>query len=65
MIYAQLSAASLKGQRIKRLWGCKHWKWHFDEMYAALYKELVYLWHATDQEGEILESHVTKSTMNP
>jgi putative transposase len=33
---------------------------HLDEMYVKLNGEMVYLWRAVDQEGEILESYITK-----
>jgi putative transposase len=41
--------------------GFRQWKWHLDEMYVKLGGEMVYLWRAVDQEGEILESYVTKT----
>ncbi|EZP71639.1 Integrase [Sphingomonas paucimobilis] len=41
--------------------GFQHWRWHLDEMYVKVNGEMVYLWRAVDQEGEILESYVTKS----
>jgi putative transposase len=41
--------------------GFKHWNWHLDEMYVKIGGELHYLWRAVDQEGEILESYVTKT----
>jgi putative transposase len=41
--------------------GFRHWRWHLDEMYVKLNGEMVYLWRAVDQEGEVLESYVTKT----
>lgn len=41
--------------------GFRQWKWHLDEMYVKLNGEMVYLWRAVDQEGEILESYITKT----
>ena len=41
--------------------GFRHWRWHLDEMYVKLNGEMVYLWRAVDQEGEVLESFVTKA----
>jgi putative transposase len=41
--------------------GFRHWRWHLDEMYVKLNDEMVYLWRAVDQEGEILESYITKT----
>jgi putative transposase len=41
--------------------GFKHWQWHLDEMYVKIGGAMHYLWRAVDQEGEILESYVTKT----
>lgn len=41
--------------------GFRHWKWHLDEIYVKINGELHYLWRAIDQEGEVLESYVTKT----
>jgi putative transposase len=38
-----------------------HWRWHLDEMHVKLNGEMVYLWRAVDQEGEVLESSVTRT----
>jgi transposase-like protein len=46
--------------RVSRMRGFRQWRWHLDEMYVKLGGEMVYLWRAVDQEGEILESFVTK-----
>jgi transposase-like protein len=39
--------------------GFRRWRWHLNEMYVKLNGEMVYLWRAVDQEGEILESYIT------
>ncbi|MFT6582105.1 MAG: putative transposase [Alphaproteobacteria bacterium] len=36
------------------------WKWHLDEVFVRINGEQHYLWRAVDQEGEVLESVVTK-----
>ena len=41
--------------------GFRHWKWHLDEVYVKINGDMHYLWRAVDQEGEILESYVTKT----
>lgn len=41
--------------------GFRHWKWHLDEMFVKINGETHYLWRAVDNEGEILESYVTKT----
>jgi putative transposase len=38
-----------------------HWRWHLDAMYLKITGEMHYLWRAVDQEGEVLESFVSKT----
>ena len=59
--FGPMFAADIRQQRISRMRGFRHWKWHLDEMYVKLNGEMVYLWRAVDHEGEILESYVTKT----
>lgn len=54
-------AADIRRQRINRVRGFRHWRWHLDEMYVRLNGEMVYLWRAVDHEGEVLESFVTRT----
>jgi putative transposase len=37
-----------------------NWKWHLDEVFVKINGERHYLWRAVDDEGEVLESYVTK-----
>jgi len=53
-------AADIRRQRISRMRGFRHWRWHVDEAYVRINGEMHYLWRAVDHEGEILESFVTK-----
>jgi putative transposase len=53
-------AAEIRRRRINGMRGFRHWRWHLDEMYVKLNGEMVYLWRAVDQEGEVLESFVTR-----
>ncbi len=59
--FGPLFAADIRRQRISRMRGFRHWKWHLDEVYVKINGETHYLWRAVDQEGEILESYVTKT----
>ena len=59
--FGPMFAGDIRRQRVSRMRGFRHWKWHLDEMYVKLNGEMVYLWRAIDQEGEILESFVTKT----
>ena len=59
--FGPLMASDIRQQRLSRMRGFRHWRWHLDEMYVKLNGELVYLWRAVDHEGEILESYVTKT----
>ena len=58
--FGPVFAADIRRQRVSRMRGLRHWRWHLDEMYVKLNGEMVYLWRAVDHEGEILESFVTR-----
>jgi putative transposase len=62
--FGPLFASDIRRQRVSRMKEFRHWRWHLDEMYVKLGGEMVYLWRAVDQEGEILESFVTKKRDN-
>ncbi|MCP3732926.1 IS6 family transposase [Sphingomonas sp. MG17] len=59
--FGPLFARDIRRQRVDRMRGFRHWKWHLDEMYIKLNGEMVYLWRAVDHEGEVLESYVTRT----
>lgn len=58
--FGPMFAAGIKRQRINRMRGFRQWRWHLDEMFVKINGETHYLWRAVDQEGEVLESYVTK-----
>ena len=39
----------------------RQWRWHLDEVYVKINGDMHYLWRAVDQEGEVLESYVTRT----
>lgn len=53
-------AADIRRQRVNKMRGFRHWKWHLDEIYVKINGETHYLWRAVDHKGEVLESYVTK-----
>jgi putative transposase len=59
--FGPMFAADIRRQRVSRMRGYRHWKWHLDEMYVKVNGEMVYLWRAVDHEGEVLESYITKT----
>jgi len=59
--FGPLFAADVRRQRASRMRGFRQWKWHLDEVYGKINGEMHYLWRAVDQEGEVLESYVTKT----
>ncbi len=59
--FGPMLASDIRRQRVSRMKGFRRWKWHLDEMYVKIGGEMHYLWRAVDQEGEILESFVTKT----
>ena len=58
--FGPLFAADIRRQRVSRMRGFRHWRWHFDEVLVKINGERHYLWRAVDHEGEVLESYVTK-----
>jgi len=58
--FGPMFAADIKRQRISRMNGYRHWRWHLDEVFVKINGETHYLWRAVDHEGEVLESYVTK-----
>lgn len=59
--FGPMFAADIRRQRVNRMRGFRHWRWHLDEMYVKLNGQMVYLWRAVDLEGEVLESYVTRT----
>jgi putative transposase len=59
--FGPLFAADVRRQRVSRMCGFRQWKWHLDEVYVKINGEMRYLWRAVDQDGEVLESYVTKT----
>ena len=59
--FGPLFAADIRRQHVSRMRSFKHWNWHLDEMYVKNGGEMHCFWRAVDQEGEILESYVTKT----
>jgi len=59
--FGPMFAGNIRRQRVSRMRGFRHWRWHLDEMYVKLNGEMVYLWRAVDHEGEILESYITRT----
>ena len=58
--FGPLFAADIRRQRVSRMRGFRHWRWHFDEVFLKINGERHYLWRAVDHEGEVLESYVIK-----
>ena len=59
--FGPLFAADIRRQRVSRMRGLRHWRWHLDEVYVKINGEIHYLWRAVDHEGEVLESYATKT----
>lgn len=63
--FGPMFAADIRRQRVSRMRGFRHWKWHLDEVYIKINGETHYLWRAVDHEGEVLESYVTRTRDKP
>ena len=58
--FGPMFASEIRRQRVSRMRGVRHWRWHLDEVFVKINGERHYLWRAVDHEGEILESYVPK-----
>ena len=59
--FGPIFAADIRRTRVDRMRAHTHWRWHLDEVYVKINGVQHYLWRAVDQEGEVLESFVTKT----
>jgi putative transposase len=59
--FGPMFAGDIRRQRVRRMRGITHWRWHLDEVYVKINGEMHYLRRAVDHEGEVLESFVTKT----
>jgi putative transposase len=59
--FGPMFAAEIRRKRVQAMRQHTHWRWHLDEVYVKINGEMHYLWRAVDQEGEVLESFVTKT----
>ncbi len=50
--FGPLFAGEIRVERVSRMRGFRHWKWHLDEMYAKLNGEMVYLWRVVDMRAK-------------
>ena len=57
--FGPMFAAAIRKRRIQGQ-SFSLWQWHLGEVFVRINGELHYLWRAVDQEGEVLESFVTK-----
>lgn len=53
-------AAEIRKKRYQSMRSHSNLKWHLDKVFVKIDGQLHYLWRAVDDEGEVLESFVTK-----
>jgi putative transposase len=58
--FGPLFASEIRKRRIEGM-KSSQCRWHLDEMFVKINGERHYLWRAVDDEGEVLESFVTKT----
>lgn len=59
--FGPMFAGEIQRLRVSCMRGFRDWRCHLDEVYVKLNCEMVNLWRAEDQEGEVLESFITKT----
>ena len=58
--FGPMFAGEIQKKRVATHRNWTRWRWHLDEVFVRINGEIHYLWRAVDQEGEVLESYVTK-----
>ena len=58
--FGPMFAREIRKKRISHPQNYSNWKWHLDEVFVKINGETHYLWRAVDQEGEVLETFVSK-----
>ena len=58
--FGLIFASEIRTNRVSRMRSYLNWQWHLDEVFVKLNGEIHHLWRAVDQEGDVLESYVTK-----
>jgi putative transposase len=59
--FGPMFAAEIRRKRAEILRSGPQWRWHLDEMFVKVNGERYYLWQGIDQDGEVVESLVTKT----
>jgi putative transposase len=57
--FGPMFAAEIRRKRVGQMRSSR-WRWHLDEVFVNINGGQHYLWRAVDDEGEVLESYVTK-----
>jgi putative transposase len=66
--FGPMFAGDIRRQRVSRMRGFRHWRWHLDEMYVKLNGEMVYLWRGycqTNQNLVRLDGDRSKARFRP
>ena len=58
--FGPIFAAEIRKKRVIQMRAYSNWQWHLDEVFVKINGETHYLWRGVDDEGEVLESFVTK-----
>lgn len=51
--FGPLFAGNIRRQRVSRMRGFCHWRWHLDEMCVKLNGDMLYLWRADGNETRL------------
>lgn len=61
--FGPMFAADIRRQRVSRMRGLRHWRWHLDKVFVKINGERNYLWRAVDHEGQVLESYKARRSV--
>ena len=63
--FGPMFASEIRQRRVESMRSFTRWQWHLDEVFVKINGETHYLWRAVDEEGEVLETYVTKRRDRP
>ena len=61
--FGPMFAGDVRRQRVSRMRGFRHWRWHLDEMYVKLNGEMVYFWSRQARRPSLTAGSVIGSRM--
>jgi putative transposase len=63
--FGPMFASEIRRQRVSRMGGSRHWRWHLDEVFGTINGKRHYLWRAVDREMSRWKNNRVESSHLP